>query len=194
VDGGKRALGNTVMRLLSQLDGGTTAQAQFAAANNMTQQVTALNCLVEIDKGADALAAFEAQWSHDRLVMNKWFGVQVQMAQPQHAAQVAQRLTEHPQFDWKNPNRFRAVMGALAANSAGFHSEDGASYDLLADWLIRLDPINPQTTARMTAAFETWKRFDVDRQARIKSALNRIQSSANLSRDTGEMVGRILSA
>ena len=74
------------------------------------------------------------------------------------SAATARALTEHTDFDWKNPNRFRSVLGALAMNAAGFHDPSGASYRLFADWLIRLDPLNPQTTARMCTAFETWRR------------------------------------
>ena len=62
----------------------------------------------------------------------------------------------------------------------------------MADWLIRLDPVNPQTAARMTTVFETWRRYDADRQDLIRAALRRIGSTPDLSRDTGEMVGRIL--
>jgi aminopeptidase N len=62
----------------------------------------------------------------------------------------------------------------------------------MADWLIRLDPANPQTTARMCSAFETWRRFDPDRQALIRAQLERILATPNLSRDTTEMVSRIL--
>ena len=74
---------------------------------------------------------------------------------------------------------------------AGFHHANGAGYTLLADWLIKLDPLNPQTTARMCSAFETWKRYDADRQTRIKSQLDRILAQPGLSRDTTEMVTRI---
>ena len=108
------------------------------------------------------------------------------------AADVARGLTQHRDFDWKNPNRFRSVIGALATNAAGFHDGTGASYDLVADWLIRLDPVNPQTAARMTTVFETWRRYDADRQDLIRAALQRVGSTPDLSRDTGEMVGRIL--
>ena len=62
---------------------------------------------------------------------------------PRPAPPPPHRLTGHPDFDWKNPNRFRAVIGALAANAAGFHDPSGAGYRLLADWLIRLDPREP---------------------------------------------------
>jgi aminopeptidase N len=62
----------------------------------------------------------------------------------------------------------------------------------MADWLIRLDPVNPQTTARMSTAFETWARYDADRQALIRGELHRILSTPGLSPDTTEMVSRVL--
>ena len=105
---------------------------------------------------------------------------------------MADRLTGHAAFDWKNPNRFRSVIGALGANHAGFHAADGSGYRLVADWLIRLDPLNPQTTARMTTMFETWTRYDADRRALAQEALERIAGTDGLSRDTSEMVTRIL--
>ncbi|MFA5539502.1 MAG: aminopeptidase N C-terminal domain-containing protein, partial [Gemmobacter sp.] len=108
------------------------------------------------------------------------------------AVEVADRLTRHPGFDWKNPNRFRAVIGALSANHAGFHRADGAGYEMVADWLIRLDPVNPQTAARMSTAFETARRYDADRQGLIRAELARILATRGLSRDLGEMAGRML--
>ncbi|PJI91359.1 aminopeptidase N [Yoonia maricola] len=189
---GKRALGNAALALISKLDGGKQATLQFANADNMTQQLAALRALLQISKGQDALAAFEAQWQHDRLVMDKWFALQVSLAAPEAAADTAQRLTEHPAFDIKNPNRFRSVFGALKGNTAGFHQSSGTAYALLADWLIKLDKLNPQTTARMTASFETWQRYDTDRQGKMRAALTRIAQTPGLSRDTKEMVTRIL--
>ncbi|MBV2361283.1 aminopeptidase N [Thalassococcus sp. CAU 1522] len=191
---GKRALGSKILALQSRLDGGKAAQAQFDAADNMTLQLTALACLLRAGAGAGdaALAAFHAQWKDDRLVMDKWFGLQVACAEPDTAVSVAAALTRHADFDWRNPNRFRAVLSALAGHHAAFHAADGSGYDLLADWLIRLDAKNPQTTARMCAAFQTWKRYDEGRQARARAALERIAATPGLSRDTNEMVTRML--
>ncbi len=191
---GKRALGGAALALTSRLDGGAKAAGDYDDADNMTLQLTALSCLLRAGKGEAELSAFYDQWQHDRLVMDKWFGLQVSMAAPETTADVARKLTEHPDFNWKNPNRFRAVMGALAMNHAGFHREDGAGYALLADWLIKLDPVNPQTTARMCSAFQTRKRYDADRQDLIRTQLRRIADTAGLSRDTTEMVSRILGA
>ena len=134
------------------------------------------------------------QWKDDRLVMDKWFALQVATARPERAPGVAEALTRHPLFTIKNPNRFRAVMGALSMNHAGFHQADGSGYRLLADQLIALDPLNPQTTARMCTAFQTWKRYDADRQEKILTELKRIKAVDGLSRDTNEMVSRILDA
>ncbi|MEP4197398.1 MAG: aminopeptidase N [Aliishimia sp.] len=191
---GKRSFANSVLSLLTRQDGGAAAQAQYDAATNMTQQLAALACLIRAGKGADALAAFEAQWKDDRLVMDKWFALQVMEAAPDDVVSVAQTLTEHPDFNFKNPNRFRSVMGVLGMHHAGFHHADGAAYGFVADWLIKLDPLNPQTTARMCSLFQTWRRYDQARQGVIQTALQRIQATPDLSRDTTEMVTRILKA
>lgn len=191
---GKRALGSTVLTLLTRQDGGDQAQAQFDTADNMTLQLGALANLIRAGSGDGALARFEAQWKTDRLVMDKWFGLQVGAAEPDNAADVAKALTKHPDFNWKNPNRFRATLGALAGHHAGFHARDGSGYALLADWLIKLDPVNPQTTARMCSAFQTWRRYDAIRQSLIQKELERIASAPDLSRDTTEMITRIREA
>ena len=187
-----RALANAALALLTRLDGGDRARAQYAAADNMTQQLSALTCLLSVDAAEAELAAFYDQWKGDRLVIDKWFSLQVAFAAPADTADVSAALVAHPDFDMKNPNRFRAVFGALSMSQAGFHHASGKGYALLAEWLMKLDPLNPQTTARMCTAFQTWKRFDADRQAMIRAELERIAAQNGLSRDTGEMVGRIL--
>ena len=189
---GKRALGGAVLRLITRLDGGAAAAKQYEKADNMTLQLSALGCLIAAGKGEAQVQAFHDQWQHDRLVIDKWFGLQIMQAPPETCVATAKALTEHPDFNMKNPNRFRATLGALAGHHAAFHGADGAGYNMLADWLIRLDPVNPQTTARMSTAFQTWRRYDEGRQAHARAALERIAATPGLSRDTTEMVQRIL--
>jgi len=189
---GARALANTALSMITRLDGGAQATRQYAAADNMTQQLAAFSCLLDAGNGAEAVQKFYDQWQDDRLVIDKWFSLQVSHANPEAAADQVRLLTEHPDFDMKNPNRFRATFGALAMSPASFHHASGKGYALLADWLIKLDAMNPQTTARMCTAFETWRRYDASRQTLMKAALERILATPNLSRDTTEMVSRIL--
>ncbi|WP_232295636.1 aminopeptidase N [Pseudorhodobacter aquimaris] len=192
VAAGRRALRLAALALMARLDGGASAQVAMENANSMTEELGALAILLDIGQGDEAAAAFRHKWQGDRLVMDKWFGLQVVSAAPDRVAAVTDALTKDPDFDWKNPNRFRAVIASLASNHAGFHHASGDSYRLLADWLIKLDPVNPQTAARMSTAFETWPRYDADRQALIRAELARIAATPNLSRNLTEMVGRML--
>ncbi len=189
---GKRKLGNAVLNMMTRYDGGVAASLQYETATNMTMQFSALSSLMMIGKGADASAHFREKWRADRLVMDKWFSLTVARAAPQDAATTASRLTEEPDFDMTNPNRFRAVFGALGGHFAGFHDASGASYTLMGDWLAKLDAVNPQTTARMTKTFETWRHFDAGRQNMMKSVLSDLADIPALSRDTTEMIDRIL--
>lgn len=187
---GARALRLAALGLQARLDLAPVVAAN-KGATNMTEEIGSLAILLENGAGQAEVAAFAARWTAERLVMDKWFGLQILCAAPDQAASVTERLTQHPLFDWKNPNRFRAVIGALSGNHAGFHHASGAGYRLLADWLIKLDPLNPQTAARMSTAFETWSRYDAARQALIKTELARIAATPGLSRDLGEMVERM---
>ncbi|MES2143921.1 MAG: aminopeptidase N, partial [Pseudomonadota bacterium] len=188
---GRRDLRNTAISYLSLIDDGASAARLYDRANNMTDESEGLAFLLDIGKADAALRRFEARWSADANVMDKWFALQIGMARPDHAVAVAGGLVAHAAFDWKNPNRFRAVIGSLAGNHAGFHHASGDGYRFVADWLIRLDPLNPQTAARMSTAFETWPRYDKDRQDLIRAELRRIQAVPGLSRDLGEMAARM---
>ena len=187
---GKRALRNTALTLLSTPQDLGLARAQFEAATNMTDQLAALSVLI---KAGDRTAAqaFEAQWHEDRLVMDKWFMISVASAPSADALQIAEALSTHALFDWKNPNRFRSLIGGLIGNPAAFHAPSGAGYRFVAEWLIKMDGVNPQTAARMSTAFETWRRYDADRQALMLAALKQIAAAPGLSRDLGEMVARM---
>jgi aminopeptidase N len=190
---GKRALRLGTLQLLSWTDGGGRAVDLFHEAQNMTEQFGAITTLMEIGVGRAELDAFYEQWRQDRLVIDKWFSMQAKHAPPAMAVTVVERLTLHADFEMTNLNRFRALFGSFATNSAGFHHPSGKGYELMADWLLRLDAANPQTSARMLAVFETWRRYDARRQEQMTAALRRFLLSDTLSRDTYEMVTRILS-
>ena len=99
----------------------------------------------------------------------------------------------HPVFTLKNPNRVRALIGAFAVgNPLRFHDRSGGGYRLLREVVQALDSINPQTAARMAAAFETWRRYDPERQRMIRSELEAIAAGPGLSNNLYEMVSKML--
>jgi aminopeptidase N len=191
---GRRALRLQLLGLLTRRDGGKLASRAFALSRSMTEEIGALAALLEIGQGQTQLEVFADRWGHDSNVMDKWFALQISRAAPDEAVALTRQLTERPDFDWKNPNRFRSVLGALSANHAGFHDRTGAGYQLMADWLIRLDPVNPQTAARLSTAFETWPRYDSARRKLAKRELARILTVPDLSPDLQEMAERLLAA
>jgi aminopeptidase N len=185
-----RSLANIALNYISRLDDGKTAAQQYALADNMTQQLTALTNLLRVGSGQSELTEFYDQWASERLVIDKWFGVQIATAKPDDLINITSTLVKHPDFTIRNPNRFRSVFGNFTRNFSGFHCKSGVGYALLTDWLIKVDKINPQLTARMCNAFQEGP-FDNVRKSLITSNLNRLLQTEGLSVDTTEIAMRI---
>ena len=140
---------------------------------------------------ADALAEFYARYQGNALVIDKWFAAQATSSRCDTLGAV-RALKDHPDFTLANPNRVRALAGAFSMNQLHFHAADGAGYRFLADVLLALDPINPQTAAKLLPPLGRWKRFDADRQALMRAELERILAAPSLSKDTYEQVSKSL--
>ena len=193
-EAGARSLRLAALSLLSRIDGGERAQALWKSAGNMTERMGALTELVHAGRAGTALAELEERFSGNRLVMDKFFTVQAIATPPSSALAAARALAQRADFDWKNPNRFRALIGGFGGNHAAFHASDGQGYAFVAEWLARLDPLNPQTAARMSTLFETWTRYDMGRREAARLTLERLAAIPGLSRNTAEMVSRLLAA
>ncbi|MEN3352155.1 MAG: aminopeptidase, partial [Betaproteobacteria bacterium] len=99
------------------------------------------------------------------------------------------RLTAHPAFSIRNPNKVYALIGSFSAgNPVRFNAADGSGYAFLADQIITLDPLNPQVAARITRAFDRWRKLDPARQRHARAALERIRDAKGLSKDVAEIV------
>ena len=194
---GKRSLKNLCLGVLMELDD-TEIRAlcvkQFETADNMTDAMAALTLLANTDcaERAPALESFHARWKDEPLVVDKWLAVQATARLPGTLAEV-QRLTAHPAFDIKNPNKIYSLIRAfVAANHVRFHAADGGGYAFAADQVIAIDTLNPQVAARVARCFDRWKKFDAGRQAHAKAALERVLGTDGLSRDVAEIVGKAL--
>ncbi len=194
---GWRRLKNVALGyLVSTADPGAieAVRAQFDQADNMTDAQAALSLLVDLDHPAreEALAAFYARWKKQPLVLDKWFAVQAMGEQPSTVERV-EALRAHPDMTLSNPNRIRSLIGTFAVrNQVRFHAADGRGYTLLANTILELDRLNPQVAARLSSAFMSWRRFDDDRQALMRSALERIRGTDGLSRDVAELTSKAL--
>ncbi len=197
---GKRFLRNQALSYLMYLgdQGELLAKQQYQSADNMTDQMAAFKALVhhETASSEETITAFYQQWKRDNLVMDKWFTVQATapylMPHASAKARVKQ-LFEHKDFDIKNPNRVRALLGAFcSANPTCFHDVSGFGYELLEEHIEILDAINPQIASRLCVPLTRWKRYNETRQQLMKSALQRLISLPDLSNDVSELVEKSL--
>ncbi|WP_298470437.1 aminopeptidase N [uncultured Erythrobacter sp.] len=169
------------------------ASRLFDEADNMTDRQGALMvlCGLECAEREERLKAFYDRFEGNALVVDKWFTLQALSLHPDVINQVS-ALANHPDFTMKNPNRVRSLYMAFAGNPQGFHSVDGAGYRMIADVIIALDPINPQTAARFVSPLGKWRRIESMRAGLMKAELERIAAVEGLSRDTFEQVSRSL--
>jgi aminopeptidase N len=165
----------------------------FSGADGMTERQAALATLAHGDSNerVAALDIFYQRYRDNPLVLDKWFQVQAWSLRAD-TVETVRELARHPDFTLANPNRVRALYGALTGNQAAFHRADGAGYQLIADLVIALDPKNPQTAARMIPPLGRWKRFDERRQALMRTELERILAQPGLSRDVTEQASKSL--
>ncbi|MBM6550242.1 aminopeptidase N [Marinomonas ostreistagni] len=168
------------------------AVRQYRQADNMTDQFAALNCAVHFDlpEADELLAAFFEQWQHEALVVNKWLMLSAAREQEQ-GLDTVKALMQHPNFDIKNPNKLRAVIGGLGQNVSAFHNLDGSGYAFLADQIILLDKRNPQIASRLCTPLTRWQRMVPALSELMKGQLERI-AQQDLSKDVYEVVSKSL--
>ncbi len=193
---GRRSLKNVCLGYL--MEGEQPAiidlcRRQYEQANNMTDRMAALVCLVNaaaVDTSAMLHDFYEA-WQQDNQMMEKWLAVQASCRLPD-TLDCTRALLSHPAFSFKNPNKVRALIGGFAGNSVNFHRRDGAGYAFVAAEVLRLNDFNPIIAARLVSVFTQWRRYDRARQELMQAQLQRLADHEQLSKDVYEIVSRSL--
>jgi aminopeptidase N len=193
---GARKLRNAALHYLvasGAADGPATAFGQFSSADNMTERQAALGILAN-GESAERIAAldiFYNRYRADALTLDKWFQTQAFAFHPD-TVDLVEELGRHKDFTLSNPNRVRALYGAFSGNQWAFHHRSGKGYQLVADCILALDPVNPQTAARLVPPLGRWKRFDAQRAVLMQGQLQRILTQPGLSKDVMEQVRKSL--
>jgi len=167
----------------------------FEQANNMTDNLAVLKACQQ-DKRLTCfellMQKFEQRWRQDNLVLDKWFSLHATTERADIISRL-QVLKSHQAYTINNPNRVRSVMGSFAFyNVQGFHAADGSGYQLVTDYLLQLDKVNPQVASRIVTPLLQWKRYDSQRQSLLKAQLKRLAGNKELSKDLFEKVSKSL--
>jgi len=166
VSAGRRALRNRCLSLLAARKDPVVAglaQEQFATATNMTDELAALMTLSKLGgrRVETSMDAFYEKWAKHPLVIDKWFALQG-MRHHSKGIEALQSLIAHPDYDRRNPNRVRALIGSFASgNPHIFHAIDGSGYRFFTEQVLEMDSRNPQIAARLLGVYEVWRKLDV---------------------------------
>ncbi len=192
---GKRALRNTCLSYLAYLEqGNQLTSRQYQNANNMTDTMAALSSAnqAQLPCRQALMADFSNKWSHDGLVMDKWFSLQG-TSPAKNALSVVKEAMNHNAFSLKNPNRTRSLIGSfIAANPINFHAIDGSGYKFATEILTELNISNPQVASRLIDPLLKYRNYDEKRQQLMKEQLENISKLDDLAKDLFEKVTKAL--
>ncbi len=195
----QRQLKNVCLKTLSYSENediGDVIAHQFDNSTNMTDRLASLKSASVYSENLfnKLMLEFEAKFSEDAVVMDKWFSMHATKSSDDILSQL-DLLQGHKQYSITNPNKVRSLIGSFAFyNTQGFHQESGAGYKYLADYIIKLDKLNPQVSARLITPLIQFGRYNQAIQNRMKSQLNRIFTTKGLSNDVFEKVSKALSS
>ncbi len=193
----RRSLRNLALGYLMQLNDSAVVElcvGQYRDGHNMTDVIAALRLIAssEVPEREDLLDDFYQRWSHDPLVLDKWFTVQA-ISKRDDTIEKVRKLMQHPGFNIRNPNKVRSLIGAFCSgNPHNFHARDGSGYDLLGESVRQLDAINPQIAARLLRIMAQWRRYDEKRQLLMKYQLETIVAIDGISKDVFEVASKCL--
>lgn len=193
----RRSCRNTILHYIASTKSRAAVSLvmeQYNKANNMTDTIAALTELASINcnERIEALIDFYNDWLNNPLVINKWFAIQA-LADSENVLDQVKALLKHKAFDMKNPNSVRALIGSFCSgNIVNFHAVNGDGYKFLADMVLELDAINPQVAARILTPLTQWRKFSVGSQEMMRTQLQRIQKSRQLSADVSEIINKSL--
>ncbi|WP_373073204.1 aminopeptidase N [Sulfurimonas sp.] len=193
---GERAIKNRVLKMLSALeDVEITALAydQYENSVTMTDKIIALDILENTTQkeSAIALADFYSKYKKDTLVMNKYFAI-LSASERAGTLDRVMALQNDEAYDEKVPNLVRSLIGVFARNYKHFHAKDGLGYKFVADKILEIDKINAQMASALAGAFKIYEKMNDTNKALIKTELERIVSVESLSKNSYEIISKIL--
>jgi aminopeptidase N len=170
------------------------AAEQYSNAGNMTDRLAALTAAAaaNIPQSAGMLADFRQRFGGDPLVLDKWLAVTAAVPRDSVIEDMKAILAD-PGFPRTNPNRLRSLVGTFAmGNPTQFARADGAGFRFVADFVAEVDKVNPQVAARVLTGFRIWPMLESTRREAARTALLQLQEGAALSRNTADILGRML--
>lgn len=191
-DFGKRALKNTCLYYLSCLpEGEALAWAQFQTAEIMTDQVSALKCLIQSKNYREqALQNFYNQWKENSLVLQKWYGLIAASDHEETFTQV-KTLWSSPNFNRKQPAAVYSLLWRFGDNLSQMWAGDLDRISFMKEVVLEMDGINSQVASRLAGVFDLWSKLKPELKDHTHGVLRDLLK-AKLSKNTYEILEKSL--
>ncbi len=138
------------------------------------------------------LKKFYDEFKDDRIILEKWFRLKSSYNNLFFdGINSIKSILKNKNFEYKNPNYVRAVIGGFQNNIELFHARDGSGYKFVKNQIIIIDKINPQTAARIIIPMTNITKFDTYTKDRIKEYFRQILK-LNPSNDLFEIISKSL--
>jgi aminopeptidase N len=190
----KRALKNALLSLLMKTNDPEVikiCENAYSRANNMNDRFAALSMLSHCSNADEALETFYERYKENTLVMNKYFATIASSSKVDTLQKVIEAQSCE-KYDKTVPNLVRSLLAAFGRNLKLFHAKDGSGYRFIADKILELDMINPQMAAGLCGMFKLYKKMNGQNQVVIKKELTRIIETKNLSKNSYEIIEKVL--
>jgi aminopeptidase N len=139
------------------------------------------------------LEEFYSNWKNNDLVLEKWFEIMSSMNIEGEGLSFVKKLLKHKDFDNKNPNKLRSVLGTFQKeNIILFHSKDMSGYKFIAEQISQIDKYNPQVASRLILPMTQFRSFQKERKENIISILKDIYNQ-KISNDLSEILEKAIS-
>lgn len=194
---GERSIKNSALNILSALKTDEVIGLccdQYENSLTMTDKVAALSILQNTTEKEATIVAqdFYKNYKNDTLVMNKYFSI-LSGSTKDGTLELVKALQDDAAYDEKVPNLVRSLIGVFARNYKHFHVKDGYGYKFVADKIIQIDKINAHMASSLAGAFKIYKKMNSKNKALMTVELERIASQSSLSKNTYEIISKILS-
>jgi len=151
------------------------AESQYQNSKTMTLQLSALILLDQYkeEERHPFLQKFIDTYQNNPLVIMKYLTLVGNSNHPRVVENI-RKVQKESLYQENLPNHAKALFGTFSRNLEFFHKKDGSGYELLTDFILQIDTINPHTAARMAGAFKLYPKLSTEYQGIMRPYLEKI--------------------
>ena len=187
-----RSIKNIALQYLSFLpEYQSLIVTQYYGSKNMTDISWALKYAVwqDIPEKMTLLYDFYERYKDYPTLVDRWFGLQE--SNPNLDMELLDRVVKHPAFDLKNPNRARAIVGAIGKNRYALAKIGAPLYEWIAQEILTIDKINSVTASRLVTPFTKVARLPEPLQSEVMEIIHNMLKTPNISNNLFDQLKRI---